>query len=120
MTNITNHAGYRDLGSIEQQDHEDSITEASDSLIPGRQGVKAWDEEDLIVKSENSRQSRLRTRLYATIFSSRSLLDIILLLVIIGLLLERRLLEQKHSRYEGSGDITGFAPRSKSTDLKPI
>lgn len=117
MTNTPNQAGYRDLGPMEQEDHEDSSTEVGDSLIPDRQGVKAWDEEELTLKSEKSRQSRLKTSLYATILSSRSLLDIILLLVIIGLLLERRLLEQKYGRFEGSGDITGFAPRSKSTDL---
>ncbi|KAK4233880.1 hypothetical protein C8A03DRAFT_47664 [Achaetomium macrosporum] len=50
-----------------------------------------------------------RRRLWSAVMSIRSLLDTVLLVVIVGLLLERGW--QRPARFEIGADITGFAPR---------
>ncbi len=51
-------------------------------------------------------------RVWSALTSIRSLLDTVLLLVILGLVLDRG--SQKQSWFDVGGDITGFAPKSKS------
>jgi hypothetical protein len=57
------------------------------------------------------RRPTRRERIWSAVMSIRSILDTILLLVILGLVLDRRGEEQRS--FELNGDITGFAPRSK-------
>jgi hypothetical protein len=52
-----------------------------------------------------------RQRVWSALMSIRSLLDTVLLVIILGLLLERGW--QKPSWFEVGGDVAGFAPRSK-------
>jgi hypothetical protein len=52
-----------------------------------------------------------KRRVWAAIMSIRSLLDTVLLLLILGLLLDRQ--GWRSSLFEVGGDITGFAPRCK-------
>lgn len=105
---------YRDLRTADYEDHDDSATEVGDSL-PGADEEKCWGEQH---RNEQTPRSRMR-RLCEFAFSLRSLLDTVLLLVIVGLLLERRSSQtqpprqESHGRLESLGDITGFAPRSK-------
>jgi hypothetical protein len=105
---------YRDVRAADYEDHDDSVTEVSDTL-PGPDEEKCWHEKH---HSEQSQRSRT-TRICAIAFSLRSLLDTFLLLVIVGLLLERRSSQSEpptketHTQLESLGDITGFAPRSR-------
>ena len=75
-------------------DHSDSSTEVDD-----------WDTEDAV------RPRRRRKTVWKRLKGYRWVLDTALLLVIVGLLVEKRW--QKHAKshqYELAGDITGFAP----------
>jgi hypothetical protein len=74
---------------------------------------RAWS--DITAGDPGMAQRRLsrRRRIWMALMSIRSLLDTVLLLVILGLLLERGW--QRTAWFEIGGDITGFAPRS--TDM---
>lgn len=102
---------YRDLRTAEYDGHDDSATEVSDTT-PGHNEEKGWKDGQHHDKHQGSKLRRLRT----IDFSLRGLLDTVLLLVIVGLLLERRQSQEGYGQLEGSGDITGFAPRSKCGD----
>ena len=87
---------YDALRNLDNQ--SDSSTEVGD-----------WDTES----DEKSRRPRSRT-FWETLKRYRWLLDTSLLLVVVGLLLEKR---QRHShghQYEFAGDITGFALKCRS------
>jgi hypothetical protein len=83
---------YDALRNIDE--HSDSSTELGD-----------WDTEDDV-------QPRRRKRtMWKRVKSSRWMLDTALLLVILGLLVEKRWQQHPESHlYELAGDITGFAP----------
>lgn len=75
-------------------DHSDSSTEVGD-----------WDTEDAI------QPRRRRKTIWRRVKAYRWMLDTALLLVIVGLLGEKRWQHQaKSHQYELAGDITGFAP----------
>lgn len=67
-----------------------------------------WDAEDL----ERSRQ-RKRRSIWHRLKPYRWMLDTGLLLVIVGLLAEKRLGHNHEHHFEFAGDITGFAPRCR-------
>jgi hypothetical protein len=60
---------------------------------------------------------RRRRSIWSRLERYRWLLDTVLLLIIVGLLVEKRWNydDQKTSRYEIGGDMTGFAPTCKLT-----
>lgn len=80
---------YDALAAIE--DHSDSATEVDD-----------WE-------AEHSSNSRRRT-IWQRVTAWRWVMEIGLLLVILGLLVEKRWMHQKGHTYELAGDLTGFAP----------
>jgi hypothetical protein len=63
---------------------------------------------------------RRRRSIWSRLGSYRWLLDTALLLIIVGLLVEKRWKDGEHktSRYEIGGDMTGFAPTCKLTQEK--
>lgn len=115
---------YQDLHTdLEHQDETHRDADASASPLMGSiHGEKAWSDitagdhhqehhgaEDAVGKSSR------RKRICAIVVSIRSVLDTILLLVILGLLVERRWYGKSGSAEKSSdiaGDITGFAPPS--------
>jgi hypothetical protein len=68
--------------------------------------VGDWDAED-VERSQRTRRSSIWTKLKRC----RWLLDTGLLLVIVGLLAEKRWTHSHNHQYEFAGDITGFAPK---------
>ncbi|KAK3352258.1 hypothetical protein B0T25DRAFT_477578 [Lasiosphaeria hispida] len=92
---------------------DDAAADASDSLTDwdGKEHLDAWSDEDtarnqpLVLRRRKTRARKIRE----AVASLRSLLDTVLLLVILGLVLERR--GQREGRYEFAGDLSGFAPR---------
>ncbi|KAL2018655.1 hypothetical protein VTK56DRAFT_490 [Thermocarpiscus australiensis] len=61
------------------------------------------------------RRASRRRRIWSAVTSIRSMLDTVLLLVILGLLLERQW--HRLPQFEIAGDITGFAPRVFSQQI---
>lgn len=59
------------------------------------------------------RQSKIRT-FWVKVKQYRWLFDTTLLLIIVGLLAEKRWRDGQSHQYEFAGDITGFAPRCKN------
>lgn len=75
------------------------------------------EESDVENKAQPSRRQRRRKGVWAKVKKYRWIVDTALLLVIVGLLVEKRWSKhhnagkkQKGHRYELAGDITGFAP----------
>jgi hypothetical protein len=91
-------------------DHEDSSTEADESLMC---------HEDTEWKNSHVDRVRWKTqrgRIFAALASYRWVLDTTLLFVILALLVDRKFHGQptrSHS-YEFAGDLTGFAPTCES------
>lgn len=73
-------------------------------------GEKSWDE---LREAGRPRQSRWQ-RSRAAVFSCQGLLNTLLLVVILGLLLDRRYQNEKYGHFEGNGDISGFQPQGKA------
>jgi hypothetical protein len=71
---------------------------------------KAWSDITAGDPGVTQRKVSRRRRMWTALMSVRSLLDTVLLLIILGLLLERGW--QRTPWFEFGGDITGFAPRS--------
>ena len=92
---------YNALRNLDNE--SDSSTEVGD-----------WDAEDL----ERSRQTKTRSR-WSGMKRYRWLLDTGLLLVIIGLLVEKRWAHNHGHHYEFAGDITGFAPKCRRQRGQP-
>lgn len=90
-TNTKSDHRYDSLRNLDH--HSDSSTEVGD-----------WDIEQHI------KQRRSRRRVWRKIKGYRWLLDTTLLLVIVGLLVEKRWTHHASHAYELAGDITGFAP----------
>jgi|SRR5690242_2111363 len=85
-------------------DHSESSTEVGD-----------WDDGN----SVRPRMTRRRIFL-ARLKRYRWLLDTTLLLIIIGLLVEKRWTHDHGRQYELTGDITGFAPECKKSRIRCI
>ncbi|KAG6366962.1 hypothetical protein INS49_001143 [Diaporthe citri] len=97
---------YSNIGSPHQENvRDDASTDASESLMG--HGEKSWDE---LREAGRLRQSRWQ-RSRAAVFSCQGLLNTLLLFVILGLLVDRRYHQEKYGHFEGSGDISGFAPQ---------
>lgn len=94
-------------GSTHDNVRDDASTDASESLMG--HGEKSWDE---LREAGRLRQSRWQ-RSRAAVFSCQGLLNTLLLVVILGLLVDRRYHMEKYGHFEGNGDISGFAPRGK-------
>ncbi len=73
---------------------------------------RAWS--DITARDPGMARRRVsrRQRVCSVLMSMRSLLDTVLLLVIVGLLLERG--QQRQAWLQVGGDLTGFAPTSKT------
>ena len=96
---------YRDLSVESRGAQDDTGSEASVPLM-GR------DDDGEKTFRANGRDRETRRNQFRSMLSSwRWLLDTALLLVIVGLLLDRRWQDPRHARFEGAGDLTGFAPR---------
>lgn len=91
----TNDQRYNALRNLDNE--SDSSTEIGD-----------WDAENLV----ESRQTKKRS-IWSSVQRCRWLLDTGLLLVIVGLLVEKRLAHNDRHEYEFAGDITGFAPKCR-------
>jgi hypothetical protein len=103
---------YSNIGSpIHDNVRDDASTDASESLMG--HGEKSWDE---LREAGRPRQSRWQ-RGRAAVFSCQGLLNTLLLVIILGLLLDRRYHKEKYGHFEGNGDISGFAPRGKCDHL---
>ena len=97
---------YRDQSVESRGAPEDGGSEASTPLMgAGDDGEKAF-------RGHGPDGDGQRRGLCPMAWSSwRWLLDTALLLVIVGLLLDRRRQDGKPAQFEGAGDLTGFAPR---------
>jgi hypothetical protein len=99
---------YSNLGShVHDKGRDGASSDASEPLMG--LGEKAWDELREAARPRQSRWQRSR----AAVFSCQGLLNTILLVMILGLLLDRRYHHEKYGHFEGNGDISGFAPRGK-------
>ncbi|KAJ9137311.1 hypothetical protein NKR23_g9270 [Pleurostoma richardsiae] len=94
----------------------DADDEAETALIGG------GDEKEWQADRPRGRGTRSKVgRLFAVIISAPWILNTLLLLAVLGLLVDRQLSTQEYGRFEGSGDLTGFAPRfsQQITTFKP-
>lgn len=106
---------YANIGNpIHDHARDDASSDASESLMG--HGEKSWDE---LREAGRARQSRWQ-RSRAAVFSCQGLLNTLLLVVILGLLLDRRYQKEKYGHFEGNGDISGFAPRGKCDHLSAL
>ena len=107
---------YHTVGAEDYDGHDDSATEVSDSN-PLSDEEECWHEKGS--KGQRRKGNGRPRRIRAVASSLRGVLDTVLLLVVVGLLLERRSSrplppsQATTRQLEGSGDITGFAPRSE-------
>jgi hypothetical protein len=83
-----------------------SSTEVGEPLMGGGFD-KPW-------RSEDGERKTRAGKLCAALASWRWLIDTCLLLVIIGLLLDRRRHDQTSPQFQTNGDLTGFAPQSRA------
>lgn len=102
---------YAGVNSQDQEDaHDDSATEAGMSLLSEEDGIWKGEEHKSQTRSKHGRIKQWSSLL----FSTQGILNTILLLVILGLLVERRWHQERIGLFEAAGDLTGFAPRCKS------
>lgn len=85
--------------------HDDSSTDAGESLMGHRMGEKSWEE---LRHAPRPRQSRWRQCCSTMLL--QGLLNTVLLALVLALLLDRRWHQERYGQFEGSGDITGFTP----------
>lgn len=100
-----------EYSNIRSPNHEnardDASTDASESLMG--HGEKTWDELREVGRSGQIPWQRSR----AAAFSCQGLLNTLLLIVILGLLVDRRYQKEDYGHFEGNGDISGVTPRGK-------
>lgn len=87
----------------------DNVSTESNETLMGH-GQKNWEG----LQAPGSARQNLWRRFYLAICSLQGLLNTLLLLVILGLIVDRRWHRERHGHFEGNGDITGFAPSYKS------
>lgn len=85
--------------------YHDSSTDVSESLMDHHGHEKSWND---IRNAARPRPSRARRCCSAVLL--QGLLNTVLLLLVLGLLLDRRWHQDRYGQLEGSGDITGFIP----------
>ena len=98
---------YRDQ-SVESREAQDDASSEINSPLMGRE---EHSEKRLRTDDERAGQAR---QMSSMLSSWRWLLDTGLLLVIVGLLLDRRWQGQNRVQFEGNGDLTGFAPTGEA------
>jgi hypothetical protein len=94
-------------------DHKkgDMADHKAESFSGYKDEERAWSDSTVRGPGMEERRLSQRQRIWSAVMSIRSLLDMVLLFVILGLILERGW--QRPSWFEMGGDITGFAPRSE-------
>ncbi len=97
---------------------DDSIEDLQHSLIAKEEDQRWSDHENGLTRSQHFKNTR-RSLLGMKICPYRWILDVVLLLVILILILDRSRWNGKHGHFEGAGDITGFAPASKYLQVIP-
>lgn len=94
MDSVTKAKSDHRYGALRNvNDHSDSDTD-----------VESWEDDDGVQPRQR------RRRVWRTMKRYRWVVDTTLLLIIVGMLVERRTSLQKGHRYELAGDISGFAP----------
>jgi hypothetical protein len=94
-------------GNDEKADVKD---DQEDALLGMDDEERAWSDISAGDPTVLERRLSRRQRMWSAVASIRSLIDTVLLLVILGLVIERG--SQKPASFEVGGDITGFAPKS--------
>lgn len=88
-----------------------STADSNDSLLRFDDEEKAWSDISARDPGMAERRASRRESICSALTSIRSLLDTVLLLVILGLVMDRQW--RKSPSFEIGGDITGFAPSSE-------
>ncbi len=88
------------------------MSDAAESLLGESDEEKSWSDITARDLGMARRKESRKRRVWVAAMSIRSLVDTVLLLLILGLLLDRQ--GWRSSLFEVGGDITGFAPRCKS------
>lgn len=96
----------------------DAKHDQAESLLGIDDEGRSWSDITAEDREMVDRRLSRRQRIWSTLMSIRSLLDSVLLLVILGLVLDRG--SQRQSWFEVGGDITGFAPKSKPHRWHPM
>lgn len=85
--------------------HDDSSTDAGESLMGHHIRVKSWEE---LRHTPRPRHSHWKQCCSSTLL--QGLVNIVLLVLVLALLLDRRWHQERHGQLEGTGDMTGFIP----------
>lgn len=101
----------RSHADVDTENHDNPATDAADSVFGYEDEGKAWSDITAGDPERAERRALRRRHICSALMSMRSLLDTVLLLVILGLVLDRRW--RKSAALEFGGDITGFAPPSE-------
>jgi len=117
MMNAMESPKYHDLRANAEAknpiEDTESLTDYDDA-----ENDKAWSDDAMQDGSMARRRTRAK-RIRSAIVSFRSIIDTGLLLVILGLIIDRRQQSgDSRSLFEVTGDVTGFAPRCKWTELE--
>lgn len=101
----------RTHADVDDHAKENATSDQEGSLLGMEDEERAWS--DITARDPGMALRRVsrRQRIWSALMSVRSLLDTVLLVIILGLLLERGW--QKPAWFEVGGDVAGFAPRSK-------
>lgn len=119
MMNAMESPKYHDLradpGAKNPIEDTESLTDYEDD------DDKAWSDDAMQDGSMARRRRTREKRVRSAVVSFRSILDTGLLLVILGLVIDRRRQSgDGKSLFEVAGDVTGFAPRCKSKCPKGV
>lgn len=80
----------------------------------GKDRGQGWDEERRGEPGASSAWASGSQRIWSISSTFRWLLDVVLAVVIVGLVLDRSYHKERYGQFEGTGDLTGFAPKSES------
>lgn len=101
----------RTHADVDNDAKENATSDQEGSLLGMEDEERAWSDITARDPGVALRRMSRRQRIWSALVSIRSLLDTVLLVIILGLSLERGW--QKPSWFEVGGDVAGFAPRSK-------
>jgi hypothetical protein len=108
----TRNQKYHEVG-LHDDTHRNGNGDTMRAFIGHEKGDLGWSDDG--TATEMSMRTGKAARTWAAVLNFRSILDTVLLLVVLGLLLERRWQKSgthdSSHPFEGTGDITGFAPR---------
>lgn len=118
MMNAMESPKYHDLRADPEAKHPMEDAESSTDYEDDEDD-KAWSDDAMQDGSMARRRKTRAKRIRSAVVSFRSILDTGLLLVILGLIIDRRRQsDDGRSLFEGAGDVTGFAPRCKLKELE--